>query len=62
MKALDGLTATYISELISIKIVSREVRNKKGFVLKEHTPNSTFGERAFSNAASKLWRKLPFAI
>ena len=28
----------------------------------EHTPKSTFGERAFSVAAPKLWNKLPFSI
>ena len=61
-KALHGLTATYINELISIKIVSRDLRNNKGLLLMEHTPNSTFGERAFSVAAPKLWNKLPFAI
>ena len=38
-KVLDALTATYISELISIKIVSRELRNNKGLLLMEHTPN-----------------------
>ena len=51
-----------ISEFISIKIVSRELRNNKGLLLMEYTPNSTFGERAFSVAAPKLWNKLPFAI
>ena len=61
-KALHGLTATYISELICIKIVSRDLRNNKGLLLMEHTPNFTFGERTFSGAAPKLWIKLPFAI
>ena len=59
-KALHGLTATYISELISIEIVSRELRNNKSLLLMEHTPNSTFDESAFSVAAPKLWNKLPF--
>ena len=61
-KALHGFTATYISELISIKIVSRELHNNKGLPLMEHTHNSTFGERAFSDTAPKLWNKLSFAI
>ena len=61
-KALHGLTATCISESISIKIVSRDLRNNKGLLLMEHIPKHTFGKRAFSDAAPKLWNKLPFAI
>ena len=56
------LTATYISDILSVKIVNRELRNNKGLLVLEHTPNSAFGERAFSVAAPKLWNKLPFAI
>ena len=60
-KAVHGLTATYINKLISIKIVSRDLQNNKGLPM-EHTPNSTFRERAFSVADPKLWNKLPFTI
>ena len=41
---------------------NRALRNNKGSLLMEYTPNSTFGERACSVAAPKLWNKLPFAI
>ena len=57
-KALRGLTVTYISELLS-KIVSRELRNNNGLLLVGHTPNSTFGERAFSVAAPNYGTSCP---
>ena len=37
-------------------------KSNNGLLLMENTPNSTFGERAFSVATPKLWNKLPFAI
>ena len=61
-KALHGLTATYISEIISIKNCQQRTWNNKRLLFMEHTLNSTFGKKAFSIADPKLWNKLPFAI
>ena len=61
-KALNGLTAIYIRDLITIKTVSRDLRNNKGIQLIEHRSRTSFGDRAFSIAAPKLWNRLPNTI
>jgi len=61
-KAIHGLVSEYISDLISVKDVSKDsLRSNGGLLL--HQPSArlrkTLGDRSFTSAAPTLWNKLP---
>ena len=61
-KALNGMAPLYITELLSYRTCSRTLRSTDQKLLA--VPKSrlkTYGDRAFSVAASKLWNELPLA-
>ena len=61
-KAIHGLAPEYISDLISVKDVSKySLRSNGGLLL--HQPGAklrkTLGDRSFTSADPTLWNKLP---
>ena len=59
-KALNGLAPNYLSELLHVRDIPRELRSSDDKLLV--VPKSrtvTFGDRAFSCAAPRLWNGLP---
>ena len=61
-KAIHGLAPEYISDLISVKGVSKySLRSNGGLLL--HQPRArlrkTLGDRSFTSPAPTLWNKLP---
>ena len=62
-KALNGLAPAYISDLLSRYIPARQLRSSTQFLLKVPTSNlKTYGDRAFSVCAPKLWNSLPLNV
>ena len=62
-KALNGLAPDYIRDLLRFNISGRTLRSSKNRLLDELRANlKTYGERAFSVAAPRLWNKLPLQI
>ena len=66
-KALHGLSPKYIQDLVSIRKVSSYnwLRSGKNGIFLEYPSGkmlTTFGDRAFSVAAPKLWNALPLHI
>jgi hypothetical protein len=62
-KALNGLAPEYISELLQLHIPSRNLRSSSQYLLVEPRSHlSTYGDRAFSKVAPKLWNSLPIHI
>ena len=62
-KALNGMAPWYITELLSYRTCSRTLRPTDQKLLT--VPNSrlkTYGDRAFSVAAPKLWNELPLDL
>ena len=62
-KSLHGLAPTYLSELLTQYIPKRLLRSSSNYLLT--VPKSrkySFGDRAFSSAAPKLWNNLPLYI
>ena len=59
-KALHGLAPQYITQLLKPKPTPRELRSSDANLLKiPRTRTKTFGDRAFSCAAPRLWNALP---
>ena len=59
-KCIHGLAPSYLSELVNVRCLDRTLRSSGGLVL--DVPKSrtkTFGDRAFSVAAPRLWNELP---
>ena len=55
----------YLSDLIKIKESSRyQLRSYRGILLMDNTyrTKKTLGDRAFENAAPKVWNRLPLEI
>ena len=62
-KSLKGLAPSYISELLTFSKPSRSLRSSGLNLLTVPKTNTvTFGDRAFSVCAPKLWNLLPLAI
>ena len=62
-KALNGLAPDYIRDLLAFNISGPTLKSSNNRLLDEPRANlKTFGERAFSVAAPRLWNKLPLQI
>ena len=62
-KALNGLAPDYIKDLLKYNDSRRTLRSSNNRLLYEPRANlKTYGERAFSVAAPRLWNKLPLQI
>ena len=62
-KALNGLAPDYIRDLLRYSDSRRTLRSSSNRLLNEPRANlKTYGERAFSVSAPRLWNKLPFQI
>ena len=61
-KALNGLAPLYITNLLKVRDLPCQLRNR-GIVLEiPKTKKKTQGDRAFSSAGPVLWNKLPMYI
>lgn len=58
-KIVNGLAPTYLSELLEYKRTPHSLRSEIKKELKEPKTCTTYGDRAFSVEAPKLWNKLP---
>ena len=61
-KCLHGLSPTYLSDLINVYIPARPLRSSKKLELITHLSSTSYGNRAFSVAAPRLWNNLPVHI
>ena len=62
-KALNDLSPEYISGLLSKPKYTRYVRSQSQHLLSVPKSSTvTYGDRAFSVCAPKLWNKLPFQL
>ena len=67
-KAINGLAPGYLANLLAIKSSSRNLRSTSNGSLLLVCPSSTairtatYGERAFSSSAPRLWNRLPASI
>lgn len=62
-KALNDKTPSYVSSLLSFRKFSRSLRISDQELLTEPMAKlRTYGDRAFSTAAPRLWNKLPLSI
>ena len=62
-RAVNGIAPLYISELLSPYRPPRQLRSSELSLLKVPTTTlKTFGDRAFSAIAPKLWNELPLDI
>ena len=62
-KIVNGLAPAYLAELIQPYTASRSLRSSdKNLLVVPVTRLKTFGDRAFSKAAPKLWNNLPSDI
>ena len=59
-KCLHGKAPAYLSALLECYVPARSLRSSSQFLLKEKKAKlKTYGDRAFSVAAPRLWNKLP---
>ena len=62
-KALNGLAPDYITDLLDRYVLTRSLRSSDQLLLKVPSTNTfSFGDRAFSVAAPKLWNSVPYEI
>ena len=62
-KALNDLSPEYISELLSKPKYTRYLRSQSQHLLSVPKSSTvTYGDRAFSVCAPKLWNELPFQL
>ena len=62
-KAVNRLAPEYLTELLSFYVPSRKLRSSSQYLLVEPKARlKTYGERAFSVCAPKLWNKLPPSV
>ena len=62
-KALNDLSPEYISELLSKPKCTRYLRSQSQHLLSVPKSSTvTYGDRAFSVCAPKLWNELPFQL
>ena len=58
-KCLNNLAPSYLCNLISIRVPTKQTRSAAKFLLNEKTGRISVGDRAFSVCAPKLWNALP---
>ena len=61
-KSLNGLAPSYISQLLTPYVPTRTLRSSDKLLLKIPKTFSSYGDRAFSSCAPKLWNSLPMDI
>ena len=62
-KSLNGLAPPYLKELLITYTPKRTLRSaKKGLLIQPICRLKSYGQRAFSYAAPKLWNSLPFNL
>lgn len=62
-KALNNLDPSYVSNLLHLYTPNRLLRSSSKFLLQVPTSNlKTYGDRAFSVCAPKLWNCLPYHV
>ena len=62
-KCLHNLAPVYLSELLESYIPARTLRSAEKYLLKEPAfRTETYGKRAFSNIAPRLWNNLPLHV
>ena len=61
-KSLHGLTPSYISDMLQTHTPARSLRSSKSNLLTVRKSRTSYGDRAFSVAAPKLWNSLPDSI
>ena len=62
-KCLNNLAPSYLSELISVRCMDRTLRSSAGLLLDiPKSMTKTFGDRAFSVSAPRLWNALPLHL
>ena len=61
-KSLNGLAPSYIEHLLTPYLPSRTLRSSSKFLLCTPKTVSSYGDRAFSSSAPKLWNLLPLDI
>ena len=59
-KAVNGLGPRYLAELLQYQNHSRTLRsNSLELLLQQKSNNKTYGDRAFSTCAPRLWNNIP---
>ena len=62
-KCVHGIAPPYLQELIQPYRPSRSLRSAEGLLLSQPRSRlASFGDRAFSRAAPRLWNSLPYTI
>ena len=62
-KSVNGLCPSYVSDLLNIKSSSRSLRSSSMvYLVQPVSKRKTYGDRAFSVCAPKLWKSIPFPI
>ena len=61
-KALNGLGPRYLVELFQYQNHSRKLRPNFQELLLQQKSNKTYGDRAFSTCAPRLWNNIPLDI
>ena len=61
-KCIYGNAPEYLSDLLTVYHSNRALRSGNHCLLKESRTSNSFGDRAFSNCAPKLWNGLPQTI
>ena len=57
------MTPQYITDLLSLRLNIRTLRSSsQGYLTVPATKLKTYGDRAFSAAAPKLWNQLPIEL
>ena len=62
-KAINGLAPSYVTRLLSPYVPGRKLRSSsQGLLTTPKSNTATYGDRAFSIAAPRLWNSLPYHI
>ena len=62
-KSVNGLCPSYVADLLKIRSSSRSLRSSSmDYLVQPVSKTKTYGDRAFSVRAPKLWNSIPFSI
>ena len=62
-KSVNGLCPSYVSDLLKVKSSWRPLRsNSMDYLVQPVSKTKTYGDRAFSVCAPRLWNSIPFSI
>ena len=62
-ESVNGLCPLHVSDLLKIKSSSRSLRSSHmDYLVQPVSKTKTYGDRAFSVYAPKLWNSIPFSI